>query len=197
MANKKIVIRTPGGEEVETSKRALITKTLAGYRHRQKPKTAHELDGRIADYFQFCQDTDTVPSIEVLSAAIGISRQSLFRWCKGMHCPKEWQELVLRARQTVYASIESAGIEGDMPMPLAIFQLKSFGWTEGKPLEDITGYAPDEIAAVNPKALLEDYKSEYGIESSEDLDRLADDFMDIEAKTVELPEWLEDGDYDA
>lgn len=197
MSKKKITIRTADGAEIEASKRALITRTLNGYRHRQKPKSAAEFDRRVSEYFQFCQEADCIPSIEVLCAAIGITRTTLFRWCKGENCTREWQEIALRARQAVYASIESAGIEGDMPMPLTIFQLKSFGWTEGKPLEDITGYAPDEIAAVNPKALLEDYRAQYGIESGEDLNTLADAFMDIKTETVELPEWLEDGDYDA
>ena len=191
MSKKKITIRTADGAEIEASKRALITRTLNGYRHRQKPKSAAEFDRRVSEYFQFCQEADCIPSIEVLCAAIGITRTTLFRWCKGENCTREWQEIALRARQAVYASIESAGIEGDMPMPLTIFQLKSFGWTEGKPLDETTGYAPEELAPVNPKALIADYKKQYGEIPDEDLTALGEAFIvDTEADTVELPEWL-------
>ena len=190
-SKKTITIRTADGSEVEASKRSIITKTLNGYRHRQKPKNAAELEKRIAEYFQFCQDLDIVPSIEMLSAAIGTSRQSFFRWCNGQYTTADWQNICIRARQAVYASIETAGMEQEIPMPLAIFQMKSFGWSDSKPLDEMTGYAPEELAPVNPKALIADYRKQYGEIPDEDLTALGEAFIvDTEADTVELPEWL-------
>lgn len=199
MGSKKMIIRTLTGEEVEASKTRMILNQLSGYRRRKIVTSSAEFERRVSEFFAWCTENEVLPTIEALSSACGTTRQTIFRWSKGTYRGEdtEYRRIATAAIQAVRAATEIAGQEGILSPPIAIFALKAHGWSDTKPLEDLAGYAPEEIAAVNPKALLADYKSEYGIESGEDLNTLADAFMDIKTETVELPEWLEDGDYDA
>ena len=194
MGSKKMIIRTLTGEEVEASKTRMILNQLSGYRRRKIAKTAEEFEKRVSEYFEWCTENEVLPTIEMLSAACGTTRTTIFRWSKGQYRDREWQRIAIAAIQAVRAATEVAGQEGILSPPIAIFTLKAHGWSDNKPLDELPGCGADYDAPINPATLLESYKASYGIESDEDLEALGDDFMKLpqdEPKT--LPEWLNRG----
>lgn len=193
---KTVVIRTPTGEEVESSKTSMILKELNRYRHRKRVETAKEFEKRCQEYFEFCGENDIIPTIEMLAAACGTTRQTIFRWFKGTHRDKEWQRIAESAVQTIRAATETAGQEGILSPPIAIFTLKAHGWSDTRPLEALPDYGCGIDTTASGTALLGEYKALYGKGqlpegNAEEADPEPEDLFVIdEDEETELPEWL-------
>ena len=201
MNTKKIKVITEDGTEIEQTKRRLITNWLNKCRRRTKPKSEKELSERIDEYMNWCSDNDILPSIELLSASLAVTRQTYYRWCIGQHCSKSWQQICIQARQVVYGSTEQAGLSGEVNAPTAIFLLKNFGYSDQKTLDTLAmlqmnGY--EEEAGESPKELYSRYARLYVLRSKDDADPgnetvpdLSAEFMNVPDEPSQLPEWLD------
>ncbi len=98
------------------------------------PQTDQELSERIEAYFEHCVQTNCRPGIEQLALSLSTSRQNFWLWCKGEGGKsREWQEQCMRARQTVIAFLESAGMSGKINPVSLIFLLKQWaGYEDNK-----------------------------------------------------------------
>mgnify|MGYP000282048104 CR=1 FL=1 len=63
-----------------------------------KPETDKEVEERIDEYFQFCEDSSIRPGIESLSVALSVTRTTLWNWEQGIGCSTRRQELISKAK---------------------------------------------------------------------------------------------------
>lgn len=92
-----------------------------------KPKDISELTTRINSYFTFCAERDMRPGIEALCLALGVSRMTLYDWCRGKHCSEEWSEECRRAKQFILTFLEVLTMNGKLNPANSIFYLKNWG----------------------------------------------------------------------
>ena len=195
---KKLIIRTADGTEVEQDKMSVVMKTLNRWRHREKPKSLAELERRITEFFEFCEQMSIIPSVETCSTAIGVSRVSFNRWLHGQYCSSEWQRTIIMAHQAISAGIETATLEGRLHPATGIFALKAVSnWSDQRSLEAadaLSGYGYDTEPGQAPQALLEAYKKRYAIANKscddETLSDLTEEVLNVPDDPITLPEWL-------
>ena len=196
--NKKLTVVTDADIEVEISRQKVIADYLSKCRELQIPKTEKELKERIESFFRFCSANNIIPSIELLSASLSTTRISFYRWCCGTYHSKEWQRICLAARQSIYANTEQCGLSGEISVPLSIFLLKAYGYSDETPLDILALRHMDvygEEETEPPKAIYERYKTIYLENKSEQPDAdilsdLASQFMNVDDAEEKLPEWL-------
>jgi hypothetical protein len=92
-----------------------------------KPTSTEELKGRIDDYFRFCADKDFRPGIESLCLSLGITRTTLWNWCKRIGCDVEWAETCMQAKQFILTFLEQISLTGKINPASSIFYLKNWG----------------------------------------------------------------------
>ena len=71
-----------------------------------KPETDKEVEERIDEYFQFCEDSSIRPGIESLSVALSVTRTTLWNWEQGIGCSTRRQELISKAKAFITAFLE-------------------------------------------------------------------------------------------
>lgn len=72
------------------------------------------------------------PTISGLALFLGFSnRTSLYEYEK----EPEFSDTIKRARSRCEEFVESCGMSGDIPAPMAIFALKNYGWSDKQELE--------------------------------------------------------------
>lgn len=91
-----------------------------------KPQTLVELEARINAYFDFCAERNLRPGIEALALALSVTRTTLWLWCRGENCSREWSEVCTHARQLIVAFLEAANMAGKINPASAIFALKNW-----------------------------------------------------------------------
>ena len=153
-------------QEIVINQEQLQRKYFASCRHRKKPKDIKELERRIDEFFAICDRTGMIPSIEGLSLALGVSRQTVLRWYRGQYCSLEWTQKVLQARQAILAYNEQRLLNGDIHPAAGIFWLKAAaGWRDDRPLE--AEIDNPVIEAARPVTqMLTQYKQVLGIADS-------------------------------
>src|SRR5690554_3864044 len=57
-----------------------------------------ELEKRVGDYFRWCEETETKPSVEGLSLAIGVHRTTIWRWGEGLVGTRRQQQIIQKAK---------------------------------------------------------------------------------------------------
>lgn len=103
-----------------------------------KPETDQEVEQRINDYFQFCEESILRPGIESLCCALHISRTTLFRWQRGEDCSRRRQELITQARGFISSFLEQVSLSGRLNPATSIFLLKNWcGYRDTISLESI------------------------------------------------------------
>lgn len=93
---------------------------------RGKPKSLEELALRIDSFFSFCAENGFRPGIESLCLSLDVSRMTLWNWCNGINCSKEWQEECLRAKQFVLVFLEQCTMQGKINPASSIFYFKNW-----------------------------------------------------------------------
>lgn len=126
-----------------------------------RPVTDAEVQTRISQYFQFCEDSGCRPGIESLCLALHISRTTLFNWVHGIGCTPERQEIAERAKSFIGAFLEQSVLRGKISPPSGIFIMKNWlGYRDTISLEDVAGSKVD--AHTRPKQTLEQIAQEFG-----------------------------------
>ena len=92
-----------------------------------KPKDTNELKDRIDSYFAFCEERNLRPGVESLCLSLGITRQTLWTWCKGEDCSPEWAEICRNAKQFILTFLEAITMAGKLNPASSIFYLKNWG----------------------------------------------------------------------
>lgn len=116
---------------------AEITSCLMELNQQGKPKTKEELQKRIDDYFSFCGEKGMRVGIETLCCALSVSRQTLWQWCSGSGCSKEWAEICRNAKQFILAFLETLTLSGKLNPANSIFYLKNWGnYRDTVPFDD-------------------------------------------------------------
>lgn len=91
------------------------------------PRTDQELQQRVDQYFQFCEERALRPGIESLSLSLGTTRRSFWQWCNGQGSKsREWQRICLEAKQIIICFLEQAGLTGKINPAVLIFGLKNW-----------------------------------------------------------------------
>ena len=135
MSNRNSNFPTNGLKNLDGDKNTGVTvKSLFEMSKLGIPQSDQELTERIESYFEHCVQTNSRPGIEQLALSLSTSRQNFWLWCKGEGGKsKEWMEQCLRARQTIIAFLESAGLNGKINPVSLIFLLKQWaGYEDGK-----------------------------------------------------------------
>ncbi len=108
-----------------------IVTSLRDLYNKGKPQTDAEIQSRIDEYFDFCENSSIRPGIESLSLALHISRVTLFNWSNGNGCTRACQESVRTAKGFISAFIEQATMQGKLNPVSSIFYFKNwFGYRD-------------------------------------------------------------------
>ena len=99
---------------------------LLDLRNQGKPQSNAELRQRIDDYFSFCQRSSMRPGVETLALAIGVSRQTVFLWCKGVNCDAERTEIMEDARAVINGFMDQCILSGKINPASGIFLMKNW-----------------------------------------------------------------------
>ncbi|MGN0340150.1 MAG: terminase small subunit [Lachnospira sp.] len=125
-----------------------------------------EINQRLDDYFKICSDNAIIPTVEGMTIALGVSRQSLWKW---ENTDYEAGAIINRAKATINAMLTSATIQGKVNPVYSIWlQKNNFQYSDTQTLqvENITDKKP-LTAAELPK--LGEWKA---TQSAKDLPRL-------------------------
>lgn len=102
-----------------------------------RPETDAEVQERIDQYFQFCEDSGCRPGIESICLSLHISRTTLFNWAHGIGCSQERQEIAERAKSFIGAFLEQSVLRGKISPPSGIFIMKNWlGYKDTISFED-------------------------------------------------------------
>lgn len=136
--------KSPQGQLVEMNpaKTRAIIHSLRELHDMGKPETNSELRERIDMFFQFCEDSNIRPGVQVLCTALHISRTTLFRWNNGEDCDRERQEIIGMAKSFIDSFLEQVTLSGQVSPPVGIFLLKN--WCNYKDTVSIEESTPHE-----------------------------------------------------
>jgi len=87
--------------------------------------TDSELRNAIDNIIETCIRNDVRIGVELLSLALGITRQTFYRWTQGVDCGRERQEICQNARQFISAYIEQLSLTGKLNPATSIFLYKN------------------------------------------------------------------------
>ena len=125
-----------------------------------RPTNTGELKERIDEYFKFCADKDFRPGIESLCLSLGITRVTLWNWCKRIGCDDDWAEICMQAKQFILTFLEQISLTGKINPASSIFYLKNWGaYSDNYLIESDTSYETDKkLITVKELQSLEDIK---------------------------------------
>lgn len=148
-------------EYVEVVDEKIVQKQMNKWRQRKKPVALKDLNKRIDEYFNFCDENSVQPGIEGLAQCIGVSTKTIVRWSNGLYCSPEWASAVGAARQTINAYLEMSLTSGSMPTIAAIFALKATaGWSDQESFDAAVGremIGAEAVPYATPLELMEKY----------------------------------------
>lgn len=103
------------------------------------PQNEAELSDRIDRYFEYCGVNNLRPGVESFCLSLGITRQTLNNWVSGKtQKSDEWINLIILAKQTIFAFIETASLSGKLNPATTIFCLKNWaGYSDTKTIIEI------------------------------------------------------------
>lgn len=113
-------------ENIEPTAVQEVTTSLEQLYTLGKPATDEEVEQRIDQFFRTCQTSCLRPGIETLALALGVSRQTLYKWSNGEGCSQRRQEAVEAAKRVVWAFVEQANLSGRINPASGIFLLKNW-----------------------------------------------------------------------
>lgn len=181
--------------EVVLDKQRIIRRQFNKWRERRKPDFYEILEKRITEYFRFCEEMSMTPAVESCSLAIGISRQTFFRWRQGKGCSPVWQQAIDRAYQTILAAVETDGIAGKITPVLTIWLQKNYGYKDTVSLEEQVNQRNLSYSETYmlPEDILKQYLPESEIEDIKNNPRRLepeDIWVSEESAVQPIPDWL-------
>ena len=84
-----------------------------------------EIETRIEEFFKWCVDTGTRPSMERLALAVGTTRETIRNWRHGIGCSDERKYMFQEAMEAVAAFDAEMVNTGKMPVVSYIFRAKN------------------------------------------------------------------------
>lgn len=123
-----------------------IMTALHAFHDMPKPKTDEEIEQRIADYFRACEKNGLRPGVESMALALGIRRETLWRWEHGVGCSKRVSEAVQHAKGLLAAFWEQTFTQGKLNPVSGIFLAKNWLGYSDTPPEDIHAEPPVKTA---------------------------------------------------
>lgn len=124
----------------------------------RKYDTAEELEVKIAEYFDYKDETGRPPSLSGLALFLGFcDRVSLYNYER----ESAFSHTIKRARATISAYVEEEAMMKDRPAG-AIWMMKCMGWKEQS---EETGEPPIKIVDDIPDVLLEAQEAEVADET--------------------------------
>lgn len=120
-------------------------------------QTNEQLKQSIDNVYRYCIDNDVRIGVELLSLALGISRQTFYRWSNGIDCDRERAEICQTARTAVSAFVEQLALKGKINPVLSIFCLKSIAhWDDGSRADNVIIQTGQKVLSINdlPKLTL-------------------------------------------
>lgn len=130
------------------------------------PKIDHtdpeQVEKRIAEYFEICQQNDMKPMVGGLALALGVDRMTLYRWAKGEVREKTHCDLLKRAYQFLNVVWEEYLVSGNAQNQVGLIFL-------GK---NYFGYVDRQEVVVEPQKPLGDIDAD---EARKELDGLLTD----------------------
>ena len=88
-------------------------------------KNPKEVEGRIDEYFDFCEMNDRLPNMVELSNWLGVGRETLQKWKDGIHGSAEHEQIICRALSVIEASLVAQVQAEPKIMVGGMFLLKS------------------------------------------------------------------------
>lgn len=106
---------------------ANVARVLAQPAHKfSNEVTDDEIEARTADFFEWCVQTGTSPSMERFALAIGTTRETIRRWRSGIGCSDERKYLMQQAVEMMAAYDAEMVNKGKMPVVSYIFRGKNY-----------------------------------------------------------------------
>ena len=126
-----------GDDGAEIDRNKIISRKFAQWRRNRKPTTAALLEKRLDSFFEFCEQYDVLPDLEKMALCVGCDRSTLYRWRGGRGCSREWQIIIERAVQQIYACISNASDDGKLSPVMGIWKMKNqMSYSDSKSLEE-------------------------------------------------------------
>lgn len=116
------------GNQLNSLGAGVATDVINKLEELRKPKVAtdEEFDNRVTEYLKLCAERDIRIGIEGLCLYLGISRTTLWKWCKGVNCSEHRAESARMAKQIIAAFLEQLNLSGRLNPASAIFYLKNW-----------------------------------------------------------------------
>ena len=103
-----------------------VARVLAQPSHRFKNEvTDDEIESRIEEFFRWCADTGTRPSVERFALAVGTTRETIRRWRNGIGCSDDRKYMMQQAVEAMAAFDAEMVNTGKMPVVSYIFRAKN------------------------------------------------------------------------
>ncbi len=114
-------------EKVPQDKKREIVNSLMELHSKGVPRTDDEVEARIHDYFEFCGRSAIRPGFEACAVSLGVSRQTFWKWSRGIGCSERRQQIIEEAKTLIIAFVEQATLNGTIFPASGIFLLKNWG----------------------------------------------------------------------
>ena len=88
--------------------------------------TDDEMEERIEEFFRWCVDTGTGPTMERFALAIGTTRETIRRWRNGIGCSDARKYMMQQAVEMMAAYDADMVLKGKMPVVPYIFRGKNY-----------------------------------------------------------------------
>ena len=116
-------------EHTSTATKAEISKIISDntrWLNYEIPKTDEEFAERLNEFFVTCNETNSYPTVEKMSLALGTVRQTLWRWEQGDGATSARSDMIKKAKQ-ILAGIDADLVQsGKIPQITYIFRAKNF-----------------------------------------------------------------------
>jgi|GEM_PF-448147 len=163
MANRSSNFPTNQLNTLESGISADTINKLTLLRMSTKPETDAEFDERVTQYLNICAENDIRVGIETLCLHMGITRTTLFNWCRGDGCSQHRAESARMAKQIVISFLEQLNLLGRLNPASAIFYLKN--WASYSDSIDID--ASNENERINQPKTIEQILREHGVNAND------------------------------
>lgn len=122
-------------DDIEPDDKREIMNNLLALRAKGRPATDDEVKKRIDDFFEYCRISGLRPGVESLGIALGVSRQTVWKWAHGVSCGPKRQELIENALAFIAGFLEQCGMQGKINPVTYIFLMKNWYGYSDSPAE--------------------------------------------------------------
>ena len=122
-------------DDIETDDKREIMNNLLALRAKGKPANDEEVKRRIDEFFEYCRISGLRPGVESLGIALGVSRQTVWKWAHGVACGPKRQELIENALAFIAGFLEQCGMQGKINPVTYIFLMKNWYGYSDSPVE--------------------------------------------------------------